>query len=52
MLLRQADLDEQAIKRRSTGSLPSWSFTIVLGIVVAGLISSMLVAILSVNDSR
>jgi general secretion pathway protein F len=52
MLLRQADLDEQAIKQRIDRLLALLvpCLTIVLGIVVAGLISSMLVAILGVND--
>lgn len=52
MLLRQADLDDQRI-RRSLDRLLSLLvpvLTIVLGIVVAGLIASMLVAILGVND--
>jgi general secretion pathway protein F len=52
MLLRQADLDEQAIKQTIDRLLALLvpCLTIVLGIVVAGLISSMLVAILGVND--
>jgi general secretion pathway protein F len=52
MLLRQADLDEEAIKQRIDRLLALLvpCLTIVLGIVVAGLISSMLVAILGVND--
>jgi general secretion pathway protein F len=52
MLLRQADLDEQRIRhtldRLLTLLVPA--LTILLGFVVAGLIASMLVAILSVND--
>ncbi|MGH6871412.1 MAG: type II secretion system F family protein [Rhizomicrobium sp.] len=52
MLLRQADLDEQSIKQTIDRLLALLvpCLTIVLGIVVAGLISSMLVAILGVND--
>lgn len=52
MLLRQADLDEQAIRQTIDRLLALLvpCLTIVLGIVVAGLISSMLVAILGVND--
>jgi general secretion pathway protein F len=52
MLLRQADLDEQAIKQTIDRLLALLvpCLTIVLGVIVAGLISSMLVAILSVND--
>ena len=52
MLLRQADLDEQRIRHALDRLLALLVpvLTIVLGIVVAGLISSMLVAILSVND--
>ncbi|HEY1630518.1 MAG TPA: type II secretion system F family protein [Rhizomicrobium sp.] len=52
MLLRQADLDEQATRQTIDRLLALLvpCLTIVLGIVVAGLISSMLVAILGVND--
>jgi general secretion pathway protein F len=52
MLLRQADLDEQAIKQRVDRLLALMvpCLTILLGLIVGGLISSMLVAILSVND--
>jgi general secretion pathway protein F len=52
MLLRQADLDEQRIRHRLDRLLALLvpALTIVLGFVVAGLIASMLVAILSVND--
>jgi general secretion pathway protein F len=52
MLLRQADLDEQSIKQTIDRLLALLvpCLTIVLGIVVAGLIASMLVAILGVND--
>jgi general secretion pathway protein F len=52
MLLRQADLDEQrtrhALDRLLALLVPA--LTIVMGIIVAGLIACMLVAILSVND--
>jgi len=52
MLLRQAELDEhrlrQTIDRLVALIVPA--LTIVLGIVIAGLIASMLVAILSIND--
>ncbi|HTQ15203.1 MAG TPA: type II secretion system F family protein [Rhizomicrobium sp.] len=52
MLLRQADLDEQSIKQRVDRLLALLvpCLTIVLGVIVAGLIASMLVAILGVND--
>lgn len=52
MLLRQADLDELRIKHRVDRALALLvpCMTIVLGLVVAGLIASMLAAILSVND--
>jgi general secretion pathway protein F len=52
MLLRQADLDELRIKHRVDRALALLvpCLTIVLGLVVAGLIASMLAAILSVND--
>jgi general secretion pathway protein F len=52
MLLRQADLDEIRIKHRVDRALALLvpCLTIFLGLVVAGLISSMLVAILSIND--
>ena len=52
MLLRQADLDEhrlrQTVDRLVALIVPA--LTILLGLVIAGLIASMLVAILSVND--
>lgn len=52
MLLRQADLDEQrtrhTIDRLLALLVPC--LTILLGLVIAGLIGSMLIAILSVND--
>jgi general secretion pathway protein F len=52
MLLRQADLDELRIKHKVDRALAMLVpvLTIVLGAVVAGLIASMLVAIISVND--
>lgn len=52
MLLRQADLDEVRIKHRLDRLLALLvpALTIMLGIVVATLIGSLLVAILSVND--
>jgi general secretion pathway protein F len=52
MLLRQADLDEHRL-RHTVDRLVALivpALTILLGIVIAGLIASMLVAILSVND--
>ena len=52
MLLRQADLDELRIKHKVDRALALLVpvLTIGLGMVVAGLIASMLVAIISVND--
>ncbi|MBV8978724.1 MAG: type II secretion system F family protein [Alphaproteobacteria bacterium] len=52
MLIRQADLDEQRIKHTIDRLLALLvpALTILLGLVVAGLIGSMLIAILSVND--
>ena len=52
MLLRQADLDELRIKHRVDRALALLvpALTVLLGFVVAGLIASMLAAILSVND--
>ncbi len=52
MLLRQADLDELRIRHKIDRALALLvpCLTIVLGLVVAGLIASMMVAILSVND--
>jgi general secretion pathway protein F len=52
MLMRQADSDEQRLKHRIDRILALLvpCLTILLGLVVAGLIASMLVAILSVND--
>lgn len=52
MLIRQADLDEQRIKHSIDRLLALLvpALTIVLGLVIAGLIASMLIAILSVND--
>jgi general secretion pathway protein F len=52
MLIRQADLDEQrtrhTIDRLLALLVPC--LTILLGLVIAGLIGSMLIAILSIND--
>lgn len=52
MLLRQADLDELRIKHKVDRALAMLVpvLTIGLGAIVAGLIASMLVAIISVND--
>lgn len=52
MLLRQADLDERRIRHEVDRliALLVPALTIVLGLIVAGLIASMLVAILGVND--
>lgn len=52
MLLHQADLYEQAIRHRVERlmALLVPLLTVFLGILVAGLVASMLVAILSVND--
>lgn len=52
MLIRQADLDERRIKNQIERliALLVPGLTIILGIVIAGLIASMLVAILGVND--
>ncbi len=52
MLLRQADHDEQRIRHHVDRliALLVPALTIVLGIVIAGLITSILVAILSVNE--
>jgi general secretion pathway protein F len=52
MLLRQADLDERRIRHEVDRliALLVPALTILLGLVVAGLIASMLVAILGVND--
>jgi general secretion pathway protein F len=52
MLLRQADLDELRIKHKVDRALALLVpvLTITLGAMVAGLIASMLVAIISVND--
>ncbi len=52
MLLRHADLDEQRVRHTVDRLLALLvpGLTIILGLVVAGLIASMLVAILSVND--
>ena len=52
MLIRQADLDEQRIKHTIDRLLAMLvpALTILLGLVIAGLIASMLIAILSVND--
>lgn len=53
MLIRQADLDEQrtrhTIDRLLALLVPC--LTILLGLVIAGLIGSMLIAILSINDA-
>jgi len=50
--LHQADLDEQHVRHTIDRLLAILvpALTIVLGMVVAGLIASLLVAILSVND--
>lgn len=52
MLIRQADLDEQRIRHTIDRLLALLvpCLTILLGLVIAGLIASMLIAILSVND--
>ncbi len=52
MLIRQADLDEQRIKHTIDRLLAMLvpALTVLLGLVIAGLIASMLIAILSVND--
>lgn len=52
MLLRQADLDEQRIRHAVDRllSLLVPGLTILLGLLVGGLIASMLTAILSLND--
>lgn len=52
MLLHQADLYEQTIKHRIERLMAMFVpvLTILLGIMVAALVASMLVAILSVND--
>lgn len=52
MLLRQADLYEHAVKHKIDRLLALLVpvLTVFLGMIVAGLIGSMLVAILSVND--
>lgn len=52
MLIRQADLDEQRIKHTIDRLLALLvpALTVLLGLVIAGLIASMLIAILSVND--
>lgn len=52
MLLRHADLDEQRIKHTIDRLLALLvpGLTIVMGMIVAGLIASLLVAILSIND--
>ncbi|HSZ74972.1 MAG TPA: type II secretion system F family protein [Rhizomicrobium sp.] len=52
MLLRQADLDEQRIRHMVDRliALLVPVLTLFLGVVVAGLIASMMTAILSVND--
>jgi general secretion pathway protein F len=52
MLLRQADLDEQHIRHTIDRLLALLvpALTIILGLIVGGLIASLLVAILSVND--
>lgn len=52
MLLRQADLDEQRIRHTVDRLLALLvpALTIILGLVVGGLIASLLVAILGVND--
>ncbi|HWA90945.1 MAG TPA: type II secretion system F family protein [Rhizomicrobium sp.] len=52
MLIRQADLDEQRVRHTIDRLLAMLvpALTILLGLVIAGLIASMLIAILSVND--
>lgn len=52
MLLHQADLDEQHVRHTIDRLLAILvpALTILLGVIVAGLIASLLVAILSVND--
>ena len=52
MLLRQADLDDQRIRHKVDRliALMVPAMTVALGLIVAGLIASILVAILSVND--
>ena len=52
MLVRQADLDEQRIRHTIDRLLAILvpALTIVLGMIVAALIASLLVAILSIND--
>lgn len=52
MLLRQAELNARHIKQRIERAIALLvpTLTILLGIVIAGLIASMLVAILSIND--
>lgn len=52
MLLRQADLDEQRIRHRVDRMLALLvpGLTILLGLIVGGLVASLLVAILGVND--
>jgi general secretion pathway protein F len=52
MLLRQADLDEQRIRHTVDRLLALLvpCLTIVLGLIVGGLIASMMTAILSLND--
>lgn len=52
MLVRQADLDEQRIRRTIDRLLALLvpALTLALGLIVGGLIASMMMAILSVND--
>jgi general secretion pathway protein F len=52
MLLRHADLEEQRIRHTTERLLAALvpALTLVLGFIVAGLIASMLVAILGIND--
>jgi general secretion pathway protein F len=52
MLLRQADLDEQRIRHAISRLLAVLvpALTVLLGLVVGGLIASLLTAILSIND--
>lgn len=52
MLLRQADLDAERLKQTIDRFLALLVpvLTVLLGVIVAGLIASMLVALLSVND--
>jgi len=52
MLLRQADIAEQSVKHTVDRLLALLvpALTVLLGCIVAGLIATMLTAILSIND--